>query len=96
MKIKKYSLRKRREAIAGYLFIAPLVIGLIVFYVVAFFQNIYYSFCKVGAFTSPKFIGFDNYISAFTDPKFFTALKKHFVLYIFWSDICSYIIFSNC
>jgi multiple sugar transport system permease protein len=76
MKIKKYSLRKRREAIAGYLFIAPLVIGLIVFYVVAFFQNIYYSFCKVGAFTSPKFIGFDNYISAFTDPKFFTALKN--------------------
>jgi multiple sugar transport system permease protein len=75
-KKRNYSARKRKEAATGLLFIAPMMIGLIIFSAYAFFQNIYFSFSKVGTFGKPKFIGFDNYIRAFTDPNFFIALKN--------------------
>ncbi|WP_250816222.1 carbohydrate ABC transporter permease [Clostridium swellfunianum] len=79
----KYSSRRLNEIIAGYLFIAPMAIGLGIFSGYAFFQNIYFSFNKVGAFGKPKFIGLENYINAFTDPDFFLALKNTFFYTIF-------------
>jgi multiple sugar transport system permease protein len=78
-----YSSRRLKESIAGYLFIAPMLIGLGIFSGYAFFQNIYFSFNKVGTFGKPKFIGFDNYINAFKDPDFFMALKNTFFYTIF-------------
>jgi multiple sugar transport system permease protein len=75
-KKRNYSARKRKEAATGLLFIAPMMIGLIIFSAYAFLQNIYFSFSKVGTFGNPKFIGLDNYIRAFTDPNLFIALKN--------------------
>ena len=46
---KKGSLR-RREIIAGYLMIAPLMAGVIVFFIGAFFQNVYYIFTNKSSF----------------------------------------------
>ena len=43
----RFSKRKVKEAGAAYLFIAPMVIGLLIFYFFAFIQNIYFSFNKV-------------------------------------------------
>lgn len=80
---RKFSSAKRKEARAAYLFIAPMVIGLGIFSIFAFFQNIYYSFHKVGAFGSPQFIGLDNYTRAFSDPIFWTALKNTFFYTLF-------------
>jgi len=88
----KYSERRRKEAITGYLFIAPMIIGLAIFSAYAFFQNIYYSFNKVGTFGTPKFIGFDNYIRVFTDPNFFLALKNTLFYTVF--GVSFVIIFS--
>jgi multiple sugar transport system permease protein len=79
----KYSSKRLKESIAGYLFIAPMAIGLGIFSGYAFFQNIYFSFNKVGAFGKPKFIGLDNYIDAFKDPGFFLTLKNTFFYAIF-------------
>ena len=72
----RFSKRKVKEAGAAYLFIAPMVIGLLIFYFFAFIQNIYFSFNKVGAFGPPTFIGWDNYIRLVNDPLFWTALKN--------------------
>ena len=72
----KFSRRKVKEAGAAYLFIAPMVIGLLIFYFFAFIQNIYFSFNKVGAFGPPTFVGWSNYIRLFNDPLFWTALKN--------------------
>lgn len=65
---------QKRKAIAGYIFIAPFILGFLVFMVKPFFQSLYMSFCNVevsaGNF-NPVWQGLDNYIRAFTiDPEF--------------------------
>ena len=80
MKIKKptVSRLKRSEAITGYLFVLPMVIGLLTFSVVPFIQNILYSFRKMGTFGEGKFIGLENYINLMSDETFWLALKNTF------------------
>lgn len=78
VKRRSLSRKKIREAGTAYLFLAPMILGLGVFFVFAFIQNIYYSFCKVGAFGPAVFIGWDNYIRLFKDPLFYVALKNTF------------------
>lgn len=71
---------QKRKAIAGYIFIAPFIIGFLVFMVKPFFQSLYMSFCDVqvgaGSF-NPVFLGIDNYQRAFTiDPEFTRLLTE--------------------
>lgn len=80
MKLKKptVSRLKRSEAITGYLFVAPMVIGLLTFSVVPFIQNILYSFRKMGTFGDGEFIGLKNYVDLMSDETFWLALKNTF------------------
>lgn len=60
---------QKRKAISGYIFIAPFIIGFLVFMVKPFFQSLYMSFCNV--IISPQgfvneFNGLANYVRAFT------------------------------
>jgi len=63
----KMSLLKKQQMMWGYILIAPLLLGLITFYIFPFFQNIYYSFAKFGAFGKYDITGFDNYRKLVTD-----------------------------
>lgn len=54
--------------------ILPLIAGVAVFFIGAFFQNIYYSFTNKSSFGVPKFIGLQNYIQLFQDADFYRAL----------------------
>ena len=54
--------------------ILPLMAGVAVFFIGAFFQNIYYSFTNKSSFGIPKFVGFQNYIQLFQDADFYRAL----------------------
>ncbi|MHA9739488.1 carbohydrate ABC transporter permease [Robinsoniella peoriensis] len=65
---------KRKEILAGYLMILPLMAGVAVFFIEAFFQNIYYSFTNKSSFGVPEFIGLQNYIQLFQDADFYRAL----------------------
>ncbi|MBO5281850.1 MAG: sugar ABC transporter permease [Lachnospiraceae bacterium] len=71
---------QKRKAIAGYIFIAPFIIGFLVFMVKPFFQSLYMSFCNVeiGAGTfNPVWAGLENYKRAFTiDPEFTRLLVE--------------------
>lgn len=80
MKLKKpvISRLKRSEAITGYLFVLPMVIGLLTFSVVPFIQNILYSFRKMGTFGEGTFIGLKNYVDLMSDETFWLALKNTF------------------
>ncbi len=73
---RKMTKDRRNEAIAGYVFITPMLIGLGIFSIFAFLQNIYFSFNDVGVFGDPKWVGLDNYIDLFQDEQFYTALKN--------------------
>lgn len=65
---------KRGEIKAAYQMIAPLMIGLMIFYVWAFCQNLYDSFTNKSSFGKPAFIGLDNYIKLFQTPYFYQSL----------------------
>lgn len=77
---KKQKNLARRNAIAGYLFIAPFVIGFLCFMVYPLCQSLMMSFCKVtvisGGFSMQN-IGLENYRYAFAvDPEFNQLLAK--------------------
>lgn len=80
MKVKKESLGrlKRKEAITAYIFIAPMFLGLLVFSIGPFFQNILYSFRKMGTFGNGTFVGLSNYQKLLQDDTSWLALRNTF------------------
>ena len=69
---KTYNKLKIQEAIQGYLFLTPWLIGLLVFTVYPILASIFYSFTKYNIFNPPQWAGLKNYITIFTDDKNFT------------------------
>lgn len=68
---------QRRKAVSGYLFIAPFIIGFLMFMIQPLFQSLYMSFCDVqlGAATfTPVWRGLFNYNYAFTVDAEYTRL----------------------
>lgn len=68
----------RREARVGFLFLAPLVVGLLVFRFYGFGYNLWLSFRDAGAFGSSKFTGLDNYTRMLSDSQLGLALMNTF------------------
>jgi multiple sugar transport system permease protein len=66
---------RRREAIAGYLFAAPWLAGLIGLTAIPALASLYLSFTEYQLVQPPAFIGLDNFRQLFTtDPRFVKAL----------------------
>ncbi len=57
-----------RETIEGYLFIMPVVLGLIIFVFGPMIASAYFSLTEYSILRSPEFIGFQNYVDMFTRP----------------------------
>ncbi len=80
------SVSKRREAIAGYVFISPWLIGFIVFIAGPMLASFIISFTRWNIVSDPKWVGFANYERIFTaDNDFIQALKvtfKYAVIYL--------------
>ena len=67
----------RREAIAGYLFISPWLIGFLVFTAGAMVYSLYISFSSYNLATNTaRPIGIDNYAHLFDDPRVGVALAN--------------------
>lgn len=67
----------RREAIAGYLFISPWILGFLVFTAGAMVYSLYISFSSYNLATnSARPIGLDNYANLFDDPRVGVALAN--------------------
>ena len=64
---------KVKDWIAGYVFIAPVTIGLLVFYIWPFIQNFWFSFNDVNKFNVTHFIGLDNYRQMLSDKEVFQS-----------------------
>lgn len=65
----------KREAIEGYIFIAPWVVGFIVFLVGPLLASVYFSFTDYQLVLAPKWLGLDNYLKLFRDKLFYTSLR---------------------
>ncbi len=66
---------RRREAIEGYLFIFPWVIGFLIFTAGPMLASLVLSFTKWGLVDTPEFRGLDNYIGMAKDPLFWHSLS---------------------
>ncbi len=68
-----------REAIWGYIFAIPWLVGLLVFIVGPILASLVLSLTKYDVITPPRFIGLTNYVTAFTgDDLFWGSLQRTF------------------
>ena len=74
---RKGSPLARREALWGFLFISPWIIGFLVFTLLPTLATLGFSFTNMTLenVASPKFIGFDNYVRMFRDDQMWSALR---------------------
>jgi multiple sugar transport system permease protein len=78
--------RRLREALVAYTFIAPWIIGFIVFTGGPIIASLVLSFFKWKIITPPNYIGFDNYIEMFIEDEWFRVsigvTVKYLLLYV--------------
>ncbi len=83
-KDKRISL-KTKEALTGWLFISPALIGFSIFTFGSIIYSLYLSLTDYDLMTKPKFIGLENYIRAFTkDESFYKFFGNtiYFVIFL--------------
>ncbi len=62
---------KQREALTGWLFVSPALIGFGIFTFGAILYSLYLSFTDYDMFGTPEWVGLKNYIKAFTNDEYF-------------------------
>lgn len=62
---------RRQEALTGWLFVSPALIGFGIFTFGSIIHSFYLSLTNYNLLSAPKWVGFANYIKAFTDDKYF-------------------------
>ena len=73
-----------RDNKAGYLFLAPWLIGLVVITIGPMLASLYLSFTNYSLIQAPSWIGLDNYARMLTDERLHNSLKVTFI-YVFVS-----------
>ncbi|MGH3339852.1 MAG: carbohydrate ABC transporter permease [Propionibacteriaceae bacterium] len=71
-----------RDNKAGYLFLLPWLIGLVVIVAGPMFASLYLSFTNYSLIQAPEFIGLDNYVRMFNDPRLLKSLAVTFTYVI--------------
>jgi multiple sugar transport system permease protein len=70
---------RRREALEGYLYLAPWALGFLLFVAGPILTSLVLSFTKYNVIRPPEFIGLANYVTALTrDDLFFPAIGRTF------------------
>lgn len=68
----------RREAITGYLFVAPAVLGFLLWVAGPMLFSAWLSLTEWDLLTPPRFVGVRNYVTMFNDPLFWQSLRVTF------------------
>jgi multiple sugar transport system permease protein len=70
---------RKREALEGYLYLAPWAVGVVVFIAGPMLTSLYLSFTKYNVMLPPEFVGLRNYVTALTgDGLFLASLVRTF------------------
>jgi multiple sugar transport system permease protein len=69
--------RRRRggDGLAAALFLAPAMVGFVVFYAYPSVRGIYYSLTDWNLLSDPQYVGLDNYRRLASDPQFWNSLR---------------------
>jgi len=73
-----------KEALIGYLFILPSLIGFAIFFAYPAARAVYISFLDWNLLTEARYVGLDNYRTLFDDKRFWDSLQVT-VLYVAWN-----------
>jgi multiple sugar transport system permease protein len=88
-----YKSHKRRRIWAGYLFILPAMLGVVIFTIAPLLYSLYLSFTNWTVLAPKRWIGFDNYEKIFTEDYFFVKSLKVTAYYSLGS-VVAIILFS--
>jgi len=66
----------RQDTVAGWMFLAPFLISLAVFFLWAIGRTIWFSLTDYDLFNEPGFVGLQNYTRLFSDSLYLTALRN--------------------
>jgi multiple sugar transport system permease protein len=72
------------EALIGYLFILPSLIGFAIFFAYPAVRAVYISFLDWNLLSDAKYVGLENYRTLFDDDRFWNSLQVT-VLYVLWN-----------
>jgi multiple sugar transport system permease protein len=64
---------RRREALSGYMFVSPSIVGFLVFVLGPLVAVVYLSFTRYDVLTSPEWVGLENYRRLFSDARLHTV-----------------------
>ncbi len=78
----RISRRRLRQNIEGWLFILPVMIGVMAFYVVPLLVSFYTSFTNADGLTQPQWVGLFNYQRLFTRDQFFRRSIMNTIFYV--------------
>ncbi len=78
----RFSRRRTRQNIEGWLFILPVMIGVLAFYVIPLLVSFYTSFTNSDGLTTPKWVGLFNYERLFTRDQFFRRSVLNTIFYV--------------
>lgn len=67
--------RERREAMHAYVFMSPVIIGLLVFTLGPIIVSLFLSFSNYNLLNDPKWIGVDNYVKMYGERLFWQSLR---------------------
>ncbi len=76
--------RRRNDNLYGYLFISPWLIGFLGLTLIPMVASLYLSFTSYDIFTSPRWIGVDNFQTMWTDVRYWKSVRATFY-YVFTS-----------
>jgi len=71
-----------RDNRAGYLFLLPWLIGLVVITIGPLLASLYLSFTRYSLIQAPEWIGVENYVRMFSDPRWWKSLQVTFTYVI--------------
>ena len=72
---QKSGWRDRREAINAYVFMSPVILGLLIFTLGPIIASLFLSFTNYNLLNDPKWIGVDNYVKMYGERLFWQSLK---------------------
>lgn len=75
--------RERKTLIIGLLFTSPWIIGFLVFQLYPILTSFYYSMTEYNLFSSPTWVGMQNYRDLFHDDKFFLSMYNTLYITVF-------------
>ncbi|MFH1851762.1 MAG: sugar ABC transporter permease [Candidatus Neomarinimicrobiota bacterium] len=79
----------QRQAVWGYIFASPWIIGFIIFGLYPMGMSLYYSLCQFDVLRIPLFIGLANYRNLLVnDPYFWTSIGNTLYYVVFRTPIC--------